>query len=211
MPNQIETVYLQPFVVSSEPQSSSRAISWGGGADHVVETYKTLQLGPSSTGYSIIPTGLGGSAELVLGRIFDSVPVLSSNDLSHEYQQLDLALAEMTRIETGDDWNIEGPVYEAAQYVASQLKQFSFPTPQVFNHGPKSVVFNWTNATNSLYLTISADRLSALVSSPERIKRRVEVDFSQMPQLLKLLIASVDESQPAIVFVTNFASTKQLP
>jgi hypothetical protein len=210
MPKHIETVYVQPFIVSSEHPSSSRAMTWES-TDNFVETYKTLQLGPSSTGFSIIPTGLGSSEEHIVGRIFNSVPVLSSNDLSGQYKELGVALTEMSRVEEGDDWNIEGPVYEAARYVASELKQFSVPTPQIFNHGPKSVVFNWTNGSTSLYLTISANRLSALVSSPERIQKRVEVDFSQMPKVLNLVVASVNENQPAIVFVTSFASTKLLP
>lgn len=210
MPKHIETVYVQPFIVSSEPQSASRVLTWDS-TDNFVETSKTLQLGPSSTGYSIIPTGFGNSEELIVTRIFESVPVISSNDLGSEYTELGLALTEMSRIEEGEDWNIEGPVYEAARLVASELRQFSVPTPQIFNHGPKSVVFNWTNGSNSLYLTISANRLSALVSSPERVQKRVEVDFSQMPKVLNLLIASVNENQPTIVFVTNFASTKQLP
>ncbi len=118
---------------------------------------------------------------LVLGTPFSSVPVVSKSELSREYQELGQALTEMTELEEGDAWKIETPVYAAACFVATGLMSFSLPAPRVFNHGPKSVVFNWSHEADSLYLTVSADRMSALIASPQRIRRRVEYSLKDLP------------------------------
>jgi hypothetical protein len=131
----------------------------------------TMQLRSGVTGFSnIVPQ----QESLILGTTFSNVPIILRAELSQEYQELGDALSEMTALEEGDEWKIDAPVYNAACYVASGLMANSFPAPRVFNHGPSSVVFNWSVETDNWYLTISADRISALISSPERIKRRVE-------------------------------------
>ena len=84
------------------------------------------------------------------------------------------ALSELITLEDDDEWKVDASVYNAASHVAVALKASMLPAPRVFTHGPHSVVFNWSNAFNNLYLTISANRISALLSSPERILRRVE-------------------------------------
>jgi len=111
---------------------------------------------------------------LILRTTFSSVPIIWDSELNQEYQELGEALSEMTELEEGDEWKIDAPVYNAACYVAAGLMANSFPAPRIFNHGPRSVVFNWSNEADNLYLTISADQISALISSPERIKRRID-------------------------------------
>jgi hypothetical protein len=115
-----------------------------------------------------------GTESLILKATFSSVPVIWDWELNQQYQELGEALSEMTELEEGDEWKIDAPVYNAACYVAAGLMANSFPAPRVFNHGPKSVVFNWSNETDNLYLTVSSDQISALVSSPECIKRRID-------------------------------------
>jgi hypothetical protein len=113
-------------------------------------------------------------ASLVFGTTFTNVPVILKSELINEYQDVGQALNEMTDFEEGNEWWIEPAVYNAACFVAAGLMANSIPAPRVLNHGPSSVVFNWSQKTDNLYLTVSADRLSALISSPERITRRVE-------------------------------------
>lgn len=116
----------------------------------------------------------------ILRRSFATVPTISELELNREYQELGEALKQMTAIDHLDDWQIESDVYYAACSIAAELLASSFPAPRVFTHGPKSVVFNWSDNCDDLYLTISADRVSALISSPDRIKRRVDLLITQL-------------------------------
>jgi len=112
---------------------------------------------------------------------FASVPVIWESELrQQEYQELGAALSEMTKLEEGDEWKIDPPVYNAACYVAAGLMANSFPAPRIFNHGAKSVVFNWSYGADNMYLTVSADHISALISAPEHIKRRIEYSINQL-------------------------------
>jgi hypothetical protein len=111
---------------------------------------------------------------LILLSTFSNVPVIWQSELSQRYQELGEALNEMTDLEEGDYWKIDQSVYDAASYVAAQLMAYSIPAPRILSHGQESVVFNWTEETNSLYLTISASGISALISTPQRIIHRMD-------------------------------------
>jgi hypothetical protein len=106
---------------------------------------------------------------------FSSVPVIWNSELNQEYRELGEALSGMSELNEGEEWRIDRPVYTAASNVAAALRANSVEAPRVFNHGPKSVVFNWSHNADNLYLTISADHISALISSPQCIKRRIEL------------------------------------
>jgi hypothetical protein len=119
--------------------------------------------------------------ETLILTAFSSVPVIWDSELrQQEYHELGAALGEMTKFDEGDEWKIDPPVYNAACYVAAELKANSFPAPRIFNHGAKSVVFNWSQGEDNMYLTISANHISALISSPERIKRRVDYSVNEL-------------------------------
>jgi hypothetical protein len=105
---------------------------------------------------------------------FSSVPVVWQTQVIQEYRELGEALREMTELEQVDEWAIEPPVLGTALKVAAGLMANGYPAPHVFTHGPKSVVFNWPAGINNLYLTVSADKISALISTPERIAQRVD-------------------------------------
>lgn len=114
------------------------------------------------------------------------------------------ALSDMVEAQVEDEWRIERDVYDCATYLAAKLMGRGFPAPQVFTHGPESVVFNWTHETNNLYLTVGADRISLLVSSPEMIKRRKEYlarEFLNQP----LALLSLDDAhlQQAVAHSDN--------
>jgi len=116
-----------------------------------------------------------------------TVPAVWESELLQEYRELGDALAELQQLDDDDEWKIDAPVYDAACSVAFVLMMNWVPAPQILHHGSDSVVFNWTSNVNNLYLTISSDKMSALISSPERIKRRIE--FS--PQALQNPIPAV--------------------
>jgi hypothetical protein len=107
--------------------------------------------------------------------------------LTQEYGELGETLKELAILEEEDDWRIEESVYAAASYYATELRSGSIPAPQVSVHGPKSVIFNWSNGYYNLYLTISANNVSALLSSPERIIRRKEFSKTALASPLALL------------------------
>src|SRR5208283_745755 len=168
MPNYPAKVYRQAMVILD---SSSKL------PDTSVSTYaQTVQVKLSATGFmDVMPP------ETLIMTTFSSVPVIWESELRHqEYQELGAALSEMTKLEEGDEWKIDPPVYNAACYVAAGLMAHSFPAPRVFNHGTKSVVFNWSYGADNMYLTVSADHVSALISSPESIKRRVEYSVNEL-------------------------------
>jgi hypothetical protein len=104
-----------------------------------------------------------------------------STSLSHEtqssaaaYAELGAALTDLHGLDDHDDWKIDEGVYGRSVQIAAALMHRSIPRPSVFSHGPKSVVFNWTHAGDSVYLTITEDKLYALISSPQRITYRAE-------------------------------------
>ncbi len=143
--------------------------------------------------------------ESVILRTFSSVPIISQSELRQEYQELGTALGEMTEFEDGEELKIDAPVYIAACYVASELMANSFPAPRIFNHGPKSIVFNWSNEADNLYLTVSADHISALISSPERIKRRIDWSANQLtdPSLALSTIKAAYSQEPVKRLITG--------
>jgi hypothetical protein len=143
---------------------------------------------------------------VVLRTTFSSVPIIWQSELRRgEYRELGKALSEMTQFEDGDQWKIDEPVYVAACYVAAELMVNSFPAPRIFNHGPKSVVFNWSKEADNLYLTISADHVSALISSPERIKRRIEYSANELanPVLALASIRAAYSEEPVKQLITG--------
>ena len=121
----------------------------------------------------------------ILRTVVSSTFVLPSEQ-SQEYMELGKALGEMVELADDDEWRIDKPVYATACYIAAELKFASIPAPRIFNHGPKSVVFNWTAEYNNVYFTISSDRISALASSPKRIEKRIDRSLKQItnPALL---------------------------
>ena len=136
-----------------------------------------------------------------VGRIFtmraSSTDIIGRSEQIQEYLELGEALNEMVGLEEDDEWKIDAPVYTTACYIASELMDALYPAPRVFNHGPKSVVFNWSVGTNNLYLTISPNRISALRSSPEHIERRVDYSLKQLtnPALFLSFIESRHQGQ----------------
>lgn len=134
----------------------------------------------------------------VLRTTFSSLPVIWKSELSQDYKELGTALAEMTELGEEDELKIDTAVYEAACHIASALMANSYPAPGIFTHGPKSVVFDWSTGPNNLYLTISADKLSALISTPERIKRRMEYSLQELlnPSLIFPAIQSAHLEHP---------------
>lgn len=146
-------------------------------------TFSTNDDADRGTSYSEIHIQSGSTAlsesqpspqSMVFKETFSSVPVIWESDLHREYQELGVALLEMKSLDGENEHQLDEQVYLAASYVATELRANSFPLPSVFSHGPKSVVFNWSNNEDNLYLTVSADRMSALITSPERIQRRIE-------------------------------------
>jgi hypothetical protein len=200
VPNSTERIYIQTIIVDSGPSPTD---SLG-----FQPTYQVKQLGPSVTGLRVIPP-----ENAIMTNLFSSVPIITHDQLSAEYQELGKALTELTDLDEETEWKIEPAVYEAARYVAFQLMLNSLPTPHLLSHGSQSVVFNWTIANNNLYLTVSADKISALISSPESIKRRVEIDHSGLPKTIRYLYASSDDKggQPIVLFVTeNMTDTSRI-
>jgi len=141
----------------------------------------------------------------ILRKTRSNVPGTWETGLGQEYQELGEALSEMTELQEGDEWKIDAAVYDAARRVAAGLMAKAYPAPQVFSHGPKSVVFNWSYGANNLYVTISANRISALSSSPERINRRLELSPSElMNQSLVLPSARADRPEhPVVLLLTG--------
>lgn len=72
--------------------------------------------------------------------------------------------------------NLNDPVYKMAVKVIGLLKEKNCPVPLIFVHGyleyPKSVVFDWKIEDLNLYITISSESISTLISTPKSILNR---------------------------------------
>jgi hypothetical protein len=90
------------------------------------------------------------------------------------YDEVEGALIELRNLEDEEHWKIEDVVFGTALQLAAVLTQGGFPAPSVFSHGSKSVVFNWCEADDNLYLTVTASKLFVLASSSEGISLRAE-------------------------------------
>jgi hypothetical protein len=186
-------VYLQPIAVLATSEPPSGEIAGITKSDRSV----TQQLSVEAL-----------TSNQIFRTAFSSIPVVWKSELGQKYQELGEALSQMTELEEGSEWRIDPPVYGAACFVAAGLMVTGVPAPRVFNHGPKSVVFNWSDNTNNLYLTVSADAISALVSSPERIQRRIELVATEAlnPALLFSTIQSGQLARPAPLRLTGTVS-----
>ena len=123
------------------------------------------------------------------GTTFAGVPVLFEQQLQlAQYRELGEALKEMHE-DTDTEWRIDSTVYSVALKTATVLMGAGFPPPAVFTHGSESVVFNWSNGRTDLYLTISGDRLSAMVAIPEKIQRRLTFTKEQFANPAPMLAA----------------------
>jgi len=166
-----------------------------------------------------IHSGSSGSADKtvvvepesqVVRTTFSTVRDIRQWELSQHYRELGAALNELTTLEEDDDWRIDASVYNAASYMATELRIGLMPPPQIFVHGPTSVVFNWSGGIYNFYLTVGANNVSALLSSPERILRRIEFPENKWPNPLALLpfIRSARWDSPVLL---STSATSDLP
>jgi hypothetical protein len=155
--------YMQPLLVLSAPTETAPDENTYEFVSTPVQPGVIAFLAPVTSEQTFIPA-----------TTFADVPVVWEQELSSDYAELGEALREMTEVGDDDDWHINPDVYGSALFVAASLRETAVPAPRVFTHGPESVVFNWSHLGDNLYLTISADRMSALLSTPEKIVRRVD-------------------------------------
>lgn len=164
-------VYLQPLVIRSTSESTNLPLP----QEPIGDTIPAYSYTKKSSAIAAFVGDTPIAESQIVRTVFSNVPVIWQSQLAEEYRELGQVLTEMTDLSEDEEWKIDAPVYNAACYMALGLMTKSVPAPRVFTHGPKSVVFNWVHGSNNLYLTISADRVSALLTSPERIKERIEI------------------------------------
>ena len=138
-----------------------------------------------------------------------TIPEIWQSELTSRYVELGQSLSEMTRLDADEEWKIEPAVYQTASFVASQLMAHQVPAPTLFNHGSKSVIFNWTHNSDNLYLTISSDKISALISSPAEIKRREQFEARQLLSSSFFVLTFNAPTQTPLVLQTRADSEPQ--
>ncbi len=164
MPTYQIATYMQPLLVLGAPAPETEP-----GA-HAYEFVST----PVQPGVVAFMAPVATEQSFSPATTFVNVPVVWEQELSSDYVELGEALRDMAEVEEDDDWHIDPGVYGNALFVAAALREVAIPAPRVFTHGPGSVVFNWSYLGDNLYLTVSADRMAALLSTPELIVRRVD-------------------------------------
>lgn len=117
--------------------------------------------------------------EITIGQTEISVSAILQPELRSQYEELGEALNELGEMDD-DEWHVDPDVYHVACYAASSLMDNGFPAPQVFTHGPKSVVFNWLAGSRNLYLTLSRSVISALISTPKSVEHRLQFTVAQL-------------------------------
>jgi len=130
----------------------------------------------NSTPYSLFLQAAGSGFEL-REELVTPVPATTTepNIQAQGYSELSQTLTELGNSSQDDEWHIDIEVYNTSVQVAAALFDKNIPTPHVFSHGPKSVVFNWEDGRNNLYLTVGKSRLWAAVSSASEVKTRMEL------------------------------------
>jgi hypothetical protein len=106
---------------------------------------------------------------------FEPATTSEPNIEPESYRELAEMLSQLSSSGEDDDWHIEQDVYNTSVQVAAALFNENIPAPNVFFHGPKSVVFNWDDGETNLYLTVGRSRLWAAVSSASEVKTRLEL------------------------------------
>lgn len=190
-------VYVQPLAVlaTSEPNATPAPLTESVG----IQFQRMDSSVPEP--HEIVPLNQ------VLRQTFSSTPVIWNSQLINEYRDLGEALGQMTELDEESEWRIEQPVYNAARFVARELMAHSFEAPRIFTHGPQSVVFNWPLENDNLYLTVSANKISALISSPQSIKARLDYSANQQLDSASILnsLRSAHLKQP-VLMQTNSTS-----
>lgn len=196
-------IFLQPFAVLSESEANTTSDN----PETLVGVTVTTLSGTVPTDTNMV------SVTGVLNQTFSSTPVIWESELAAQYHDVGEALNHMTSLDGDDHLMIEPPVYAAASFVAACLLFNKAPAPRVFTHGPKSVVFNWINGADNLYLTISADKLSILVSTPERIQTRVDLSAKDGFDPIRLLssIPPELERQRVLLLPSGSSDPTDLP
>ncbi len=199
-------VYLQPLAVSA----SSAYITSDTTEESANQTNQTYTVTSPSTIISISPNA---PQPRLFRKSFSSLPIITMAELVLEYHELGEALSEMTTLDDDDERWIDPPVANIARRVASELMNGGYPAPHIFNHGPKSVVFNWSRGADNLYLTVSTDSISALISSPQRIKRRIDYPLTALatPDRLFPSIQSAYWERPIIVIKSASSDAMERP
>ena len=191
----LTNVYLQPIAILATSELNTTTFSDAPSVGSPGSYNKRLD--------SSIPLPPAEIAPLnqVLRKTFSTIPFIWQSQLAEEYTDVGEALSQMTELDEGNECGIDRPVYEAACFVATGLMVNSFPVPRVFSHGPRSVVFNWSDERNNLYLTVSADKISALISSPDRIQTRLDFSAGELLNADNLLkaIRSAHLKQPVLM------------
>ena len=166
-----------------------------------------------SVNVTVSGVGEGSAAprpeDQLLRMTFSSVPIVSQSEINQGYQELGEALGEMAQLDEEDDWKIDAPVHQVACQVAAALLAHSFPVPRILSHGSKSIVFNWLRGNINLYLTISSDYLSALLSSPERIKKRMEFSTKDLLEPALVFRGLLSAPSEQVVVSTTSKATSQ--
>lgn len=119
-----------------------------------------------------------------------SALAISQSELISQYEDLGAALNDLAEIDD-EEWSIDDSVYYVACYAASSLMDNGIPAPKVFTHGSKSVVFNWVAASKNLYLTLSENTISALISNPKNIEARLQFNVTQL-ESPEVIYSSID-------------------
>jgi len=195
---EVTPIYIQSFYVQGTEQIDQRALAGN------VQTHSYV----AASGIPVVGS-FAAPFNYLSGLTSNVVPVIGAGELRSDYQELGSALTEMTRVDIAEEWKVNAPVLEAAKFVASQLAAGGFPAPQIFNHGPLSIVFTWTHQADTLYLTVSADKVSALLSTPERIKRRHQSPLSEMAEQ-KFLLMSLHSYASQYTIPLNSTSSVEL-
>lgn len=151
------------------------------------------------------------SEHKVLKVTFSSTPLIWQTELYSKYWELGEALADMTDLDEDDEWKIDADVQQVAWQISESLVANWFPTPRIFNHGPKSVVFNWMKDNVNLYLTISTDYVSALLSSPKGINRRIDFSTKNLMQPASIVrgLLSDHAGQPMVSTISAGSQTSE--
>ena len=170
--------------ITHSPGETTQTVVGGYSSEASYQTAMVLTTGTS--------TALGVAANFALSG-WDA-------QLTGAYAEVGEALAQLAQSDD-NQYSIDPAVYGVATYVAAGLASSVYcdPLPSLFTHGSDSVVFNWTNDDQNLYLTVAADGASLLMSTPDRIQKRAELTLDELRDSIKYLSAIHSKNTQLII------------
>jgi hypothetical protein len=181
------------------PGANQTASAGGGGSHWISTSFPQVSTVDLWEWADIVGESLPGQSYILSDNLVLSTGYLRVG-LTREYEELGGCLAALAS-DVDSEWKIDAPVFEVAQFVATELMENAYPAPRLLVHSPTSVVFFWGDGAKDLYLTVGAENISGLVMAKNEIEFRFDFPRSALPRasILRPALESARLGRPVML------------